>query len=91
MQESGQSPAGCHVPLSLSPSHLELCHLLFQIDDELLHPGIVCFIVAELLLMGKYEKGRVCGLPEEQQRPEDRQGVPSWSSTASLPFTQASL
>lgn len=32
------------------PSHLELCHLLFQIDDELLDPGIIGLIVTEFLL-----------------------------------------
>jgi len=49
--------AGCHVPLS----HLELCHLLFQVDDELLDPGVISFIVAELFLTGKYKKGCLRG------------------------------
>ena len=48
---------------SLPLSHLELCHLLFQIDDELLDPGIVSFVVAELLLTLKYNKGCLRGLP----------------------------
>lgn len=43
-------------------SHLELCHLLFQIDNELLDPGIICLIVAELLLIVKCRKGCLCGL-----------------------------
>lgn len=40
---------------SLSLSYLELRHLLFQIDDELLDPGVISFIVAELLLTLKYK------------------------------------
>lgn len=30
--------------------YLELCHELLQVDDELLHPGIISFIIIKLLL-----------------------------------------
>lgn len=49
--------AGCWIPpLTLFP-HLKLCHLLLQVDDELLDPGIVGFVLAELLLPAGYKKG----------------------------------
>lgn len=36
--------------LVLRRTYLELCHLLFQVDDELLDPGVVGFIIIELFL-----------------------------------------
>lgn len=50
------SQAGGFPPRPLFP-HLKLCHLLLQVDDELLDPGIVSFVLAELLLPAGYKKG----------------------------------
>lgn len=30
--------------------YLEFCHELLQVDDELLHPGIISFIIIKLFL-----------------------------------------
>lgn len=32
--------------------YLELCHELLQVNDELLHPGIIRFVIIKLLLWG---------------------------------------
>lgn len=32
--------------------YLELCHELLQVNDELLHPGIISFVIIKLLLWG---------------------------------------
>lgn len=53
---SKEGAGGCHMEVWSKPgrlpppSHLELCHLLFQIDDELLDPGIIGLVVTEFLL-----------------------------------------
>lgn len=32
-------------------THLELCHLLLQVKDELLYPGVIGLIVIEFFLL----------------------------------------
>lgn len=44
-------PKGPGIPCQLVPrTYLELYHLLLQVKNELLHPGVVGFIVIKLFL-----------------------------------------
>lgn len=86
----------CHVEVWAKPgrlphpslSYLELRHLLFQIDDELLDPGVISFIVAELLLTLKYKSCCLCSSKwprgQEWSSLREQHCTPSIFSSSSL-------
>lgn len=62
LQAAGLGRGGFHELVPRAPAHLELRHLLLQVKDELLYPGVIGLIVVEFfLLLGSKVIVRVTG------------------------------
>lgn len=51
LQAAGLGRGGFHELVPRAPAHLELRHLLLQVKDELLYPGVIGLIVVEFFLL----------------------------------------
>lgn len=66
-QRKNEPRCKTYTPLKSAPEfcsdtvrYLELSHELLQVDDELLHPGIISFIIIKLLLWGTWAVTATC-------------------------------